>query len=337
MVIRAVTRPIHLLVLASAVCAFACTSTDTSTAIVSPTTQKCQVGATTSAPMFPAAGGQGVVAVTATRDCTWSATASASWVTIATTNGQGEAELPYTVAANPAPAARSATITVGGQAVELGQSAAPCRYTWSRPGDSIVFSGGRLSVNLDTLTGCNWTATSDASWLTITSAKSGNASATLALLVEANGSAQRVAHLTAGGQSYTVTQDAAPVPPGPPPAPAPVPTPPSPTPVPPAPAPAPAPPPTPAPPPAPAPTPEPPAPTPTPVPPPVDVSGTIVLTLGRCPAVTFVVRLTTIKADSDTEYRKGGCSDLRIGQDVTVTGTVQPDLTVRATQIEIKK
>src|SRR5712671_4257157 len=100
MVMRAVTRSIHLCVLASAVCAFACTSTETSTAIVSPTTQKCQVGATTSAPMFPAAGGQGTVNVTATRDCTWSAASNASWVTIGTTSGQGEAAIPYTVAAN---------------------------------------------------------------------------------------------------------------------------------------------------------------------------------------------------------------------------------------------
>src|SRR4051812_22744251 len=215
MVMRGFTRSMHRLVLAVAVCASACTSTETSTAIVAPTTEKCQVGATSSATTFPAAGGQGVVTVSATRDCTWSASVNASWVTIATTSGQGAADIPYTVAANPAPSTRSATITVGGRTVELGQSAAPCRYSLSRAGDSIGFAGGSLSVNLETLTGCSWTASSDASWLTITSASSGNASATLALRAAANTGAQRVAHMTAGGQSYTVTPEAAPPPPPP--------------------------------------------------------------------------------------------------------------------------
>jgi hypothetical protein len=269
-------------------------------------------------------------------------------VTIGTTSGQGEAAIPYTVAANPAPSARSATITVGSQTVELGQSAAPCRYTVSRPGDSIGFGGGRLTVNLDTLTGCSWTASSDASWLAITSAQSGNASATVALLVEANTGGARVAHITAGGQSYTVTQDAAPPPTAPSPTPTPVP--PAPTPVPPEP-PAPAPPaPTPVPPvpptpvpPTPPPPPPPPPPTPPPPPPPpptpspVGISGAIVVTSGKCPAITFVVKLITIKADSNTDFKKGDCKDLRVGLGVSVTGTVQPDRTVKATLVEIDK
>jgi hypothetical protein len=67
------------------------------------------------------------------------------------------------------------------------------------------------------------------------------------------------------------------------------------------------------------------------------VSGSVEKISGRCPAVTFVINTMTIVADSNTEYRKGNCSDLGNGRDVVVTGTVQLDRTLQATRIELKK
>ena len=61
------------------------------------------------------------------------------------------------------------------------------------------------------------------------------------------------------------------------------------------------------------------------------------MTSGKCPDVTFVVQLTTIKADRDTDFSKGGCKDLRVGLGLSVTGTVQPDQTVKAARIVINK
>jgi len=58
---------------------------------------------------------------------------------------------------------------------------------------------------------------------------------------------------------------------------------------------------------------------------------------GRCPGVTFVVKTTTVVADGATEYHKGDCDDLRNGRNASVTGTVQLDRTLHATEIEIKK
>ena len=49
----------------------------------------------------------------------------------------------------------------------MNQSGAPCTYSLSKGGDSIGAAGGRLSFNVATLTGCNWSAASDAAWLTI--------------------------------------------------------------------------------------------------------------------------------------------------------------------------
>ena len=53
--------------------------------------------------------------------------------------------------------------------------------------------------------------------------------------------------------------------------------------------------------------------------------------------VGFAVQSTAVLADRDTEYKKGDCSDLRNGRDVTVTGTVLSTGAVHATRIEIKK
>jgi hypothetical protein len=219
-------------------------------------------------------------------------------VTAGTATGQGEAKVTYSVAPNTVPSERTATIAVNGHTVQLSQSAAPCRFDLRASGASIGSGGGNLAVTIDTLTGCGWTASSDASWLTITSGQSGSASGTVGLLVAANPGAARVGHVVAGGQTFTVTQDAAgsgspsgPLPPAPPPTGGQT----------------------------------------------KQVDGSIAMLSGHCPNVTFVVHATIVVAGSSTEYRKGNCGDLRNRTDVTVTGTVQPNQSLLATRIELKK
>ena len=296
----------------------ACTSAETSTAVVAPSSEKCQIDAASTPTAFPAGGGPGTLTVSTTRDCTWSLGTNASWVSIPTTNGQGNAAIPYTVGANPVPSARSATFSVGDRTVEVSQSPAPCRYSWSSSGVAIGAAGGRADAAFETLSGCAWTVTSDAAWLRVTSAPSGNTSATISLIADPNTGPQRAGRLTAGGQSLPVTQDAAPIAPVPPLPPGP-----------------------PAPPPPPPPTPPPPGP-PTPPPPPpmppvVEMNGTIQALSGRCPAVMFVIGTTTIVTDGKTDFKKGDCGDLKSGRGVAVTGKTQPGLSVLATRIEFKK
>jgi hypothetical protein len=226
---------------------------------------------------------------------------------MATANGQGDAAIPYTVDANPMPAVRTATFSIGGQTVEVNQSAAACRYSWNVSSLSVGSGGGSLQASLQTLAGCNWTASTDAAWLRITSGQSGTASGTVSVFADANMGAQRIAHVTASGQSITITQENAPTP-GPP---AP------PTTDPPGP-------------------PKPPPPPPPPVPP-VTMDGKVALLFGQCPDVVFVVKATTIVVNQATDFKRGDCSDLRSGVDVTVTGTMQPDRNVLATTVQFKK
>ena len=263
---------------------------------------------------FGANGGSGTLNVSASRDCTWSVSAQAAWIAVgAEPNGNGDASLPYTIARNTVPAARSAELVVGSQHIQLSQSAAACTYTLDRSSASISATGGTLTVQLTTLTGCAWTASSETSWLTVAGSRSGTASSAVQVVVAENSGAARSSDVTIGGSRLTVTQEAAP---NPAPAPGPSPTPdPSPTP---------------------APTPDP-SPTPTPSPTPISFMGTVSNVDGSCPALRFSLSGSTVTTDRDTRYSRGKCDDLSDGDTVTVDGMRQADGIVTAEGITINK
>jgi hypothetical protein len=303
-----------------ALAAARCTSSSTS--VTAPSSSKCAISVSSSPSSFTATGGSGTVSVSTERDCTWTAASESPWISLAAApTGQGEASIPYSVAANPAPAARSGSITVGSEKIQLSQAAAPCTFRLNKSGDSIGPDGGRLSVELATLTGCGWSAASDASWLTVVAGANGNASATITVEAGANGGGARVAHLNAGGQIYTVQQGAkvtAPPPPSPSPTPSPSPSPsPTPTPTPP-------------------PNPPPPGPPP-PAPDSITLEGVVTVLVGRCPDVAFWTDGHWVVASAGTDFKKAGCSDLSGGDGVKVNGRLRPNGVVDADQIELKK
>jgi len=318
--------------LAGAAASLACSKTTTS--LTAPTADKCQVSVSNAPASFSASGGQGSLTIATARDCTWSIKTETSWVSIASDpGGQGEASIPYTVAPNPVPSSRAGAIVVGAQSVAITQAAAPCVFRLSRTGDGIAAAGGRLAVDVTTISGCNWNATSGSDWIVVSSGQSGNASGTVEVAVAPNTGASRVGDVKIAGQNYTVTQAAAP-----PPAPDPVPIPaPAPAPAP-GPAPAPAPPPTPAPTPTPAPAPRPvPPPTPPPAPKKVDFDGSVSSVSGGCPNVTITVGGMTIIIDRSTNFKGSGCEDLRSGRNVEGSGTPQSNGTIKATDIRVRK
>ena len=69
----------------------------------------------------------------------------------------------------------------------------------------------------------------------------------------------------------------------------------------------------------------------------MDFEGTIGRVAGRCPSVTFDVGGTAVAADASTDFKKGDCSDLESGQDVSGEGVTQPNGTIQATRIQFKK
>jgi hypothetical protein len=216
---------------AALVCATAgCGSASTS--LVQPSASKCSVSATNNTAEVPAAGGNGTVTVTAARDCSWTASAEASWVTLGATTGQGPATLNYSVQPNPNGTARSSRITVAQQAIDVAQAAAPCRTGVSPAAVNVGAAGGSFTVAIALPAGCRWTARSDAAWIGTPIPTGGTGGGSIAVSVTANASQARTATVTIGDTTVRVNQSAAGGPstdptPTPSPTPSPTPTPPS--------------------------------------------------------------------------------------------------------------
>jgi hypothetical protein len=217
-----------LWVAVSVCAAAACGSASTS--LVQPSAAKCAVSATNNTSEVPATGGNGTVTVTAARDCSWTASAEASWVTLGTTTGQGPATLNYSVQPNPNGTARNSRITVAQQTIDVAQAAAPCRIGVSPAAVSVNAAGGAFTVAIALPAGCRWTARSDAPWIGTPVPAGGTGSGSVAVSVTANASQARTATVTIGDTTVRVNQAAASGPstdPTPSPTPSPTPTPPS--------------------------------------------------------------------------------------------------------------
>jgi len=170
-------------------------------------------------PVIESGGGTGRLNITINRECTWSARAEVDWIAISPASGQGDAQVAYSVAANPLAASRTGVIVVNDQRAELRQAAA-CLYTLSPRQQTAQASGERLTVTVSTAAGCAWTAVSQSSWISVESGANGSGNGTVSLRVAPNTGAGRTGTVSIAGQPHTVSQSAAdgtppPNPPGP--------------------------------------------------------------------------------------------------------------------------
>jgi hypothetical protein len=82
----------------------------------------CYYAISPTAIAYPSGGGGGTVNVICESRCAWQAVSNAGWAQITSgTAGIGDGMVSYTVAANPGPGGRSATITVAGLTFRIKQ------------------------------------------------------------------------------------------------------------------------------------------------------------------------------------------------------------------------
>jgi len=119
----------------------------------------------------------------------------------------------FTVAANTG-AARSGTLTVGGQTFTVTQAAPPpppppCTFSIAPNGQRFPETGGSGSVAVTaSAPSCAWTATASDPWLTIVSGASGTGNGTVGFTVAAtSGGSGRTGSITIAGQTFAVVQD----------------------------------------------------------------------------------------------------------------------------------
>lgn len=187
--------------------AAACGSSAVTSTAPSPIS-RCAITLTAQNTTVPATGGSGAIGVTATRDCSWSASVDGSWITLKSgASGQGEGTVEFAATANPDPQSRSGAIVVNGTRAQVTQPAAECVMTLAESSADFPPAGGtghadvRASSQL-----CTWTATSDSGWIEITSGANGRGNASVTFAVAATAGAPRTGSLTIAGQRFSVTQ-----------------------------------------------------------------------------------------------------------------------------------
>jgi hypothetical protein len=153
---------------------------------------------------------EGTTNVSAGVGCTWTATSNAAWITVTGgSSGSGNGVVVFNAAANPG-AARSGTISIGGQTLTVTQQPAPCTFSIAPTSQTIGALGGAGSISVTAGSSCTWSATSNnPEWLTITggSPGSGNGQVTFSAAANATG-ADRTGTIIVAGQSFALTQTA---------------------------------------------------------------------------------------------------------------------------------
>lgn len=212
------------------------------TNVVGPSGNKCQVSAAASASAYPAGGGAGRIDVSTDRQCSWTAVSDSAWLSFTSpASGQGTGNVTFSIAANPAAAVRSARVRVNDHQVHITEDAAPCRFQLDRSSYAAPAAGASGAVTVTTLAECAWSVSPGEAWVRVEDA-GGTGNGRVRFTVTANAGPARSTRLSVAGLGFSVDQASGEAPPAPAP-------PPSPTPAPPLPPPAPTPPPSPAPPP----------------------------------------------------------------------------------------
>src|SRR5271165_7126482 len=84
-----------------------------------------------------------------------------------------------------------------------------CTYSLSASSQTIASGAASGSVNVLTTAGCSWTASSNASWISVSSGSTGTGGGPVGFAVQANTTgASRTGTLAIAGQTFTITQSA---------------------------------------------------------------------------------------------------------------------------------
>jgi len=157
------------------------------------------------------AAGNGAVGVIAPEGCDWVASSNDTWLSISSANsGAGNGTINYTFSANPANTVRVGSLTIAGQTFELKQAGtvtASCNYSLNPNSAETGSAAGNGTVSIIAPEGCDWVASSNDAWLSISSDISGAGNGTVSYAFSANSTdAVRVGSLTIAGQIFELKQ-----------------------------------------------------------------------------------------------------------------------------------
>ncbi len=143
--------------------------------------------------------------MTTAAGCGWTAASNVNWVTVtAGANGSGNGTVSFSAPAHSGPA-RSGTLTIAGLTFTVTQGES-CAYTVSPAQANVGAGGGGATFTVDTAGGCRWTASANASWLSVPAGAGGTGSGTVQVTAAANAGAARSGTATIAGRNVTINQ-----------------------------------------------------------------------------------------------------------------------------------
>ncbi len=170
---------------------------------------------------FVVAGGTGSTSVSTGAACAWTAVPSDPWIKITSgAAGTGNGTVSYSVGTNGTGSQRTGQIAIGDKTLVISQEGG-CTYTVTPTSQNFVAGGGTGSANVTTTGNCSWLASSNASWISITSggslkpgqfartsknSVSTTGNGTVNYTVAANTGPARTGTMDIAGTTFTVTQ-----------------------------------------------------------------------------------------------------------------------------------
>jgi hypothetical protein len=156
-----------------------------------------------SPPPLPAAGGAAAFAVRTGDGCAWTASSGADWLALSPASGNGPGEIRVSVGTWPGPQ-RSATVRIADQTATVSQ-ASGCTVSFSPAALNVEPSASQSDVQVNTVTGCVWSASSGAPWITVAGA-SGSGGGQVQVAVAANSGPARQGTVAIAGKALAVSQ-----------------------------------------------------------------------------------------------------------------------------------
>lgn len=174
-----------------------------------PSPTPCSYTLSTSSLSFGAGGGPGSVNVTTASHCTWAAASDRAWMSITSgATGTGNGVVNVSLTPNPSETARTGTLTIAGQAVSVQEEGlGACTLDISPTSASFNKDSTNGTFAVVAPTHCQWSATSSAAWLGVTSGSPGTGNGTVAYSVDRNRDlSARTGTITVGERTFTVNQ-----------------------------------------------------------------------------------------------------------------------------------
>jgi hypothetical protein len=174
-----------------------------------PTPQPCTYTLSPTSLSFGASGGSSSVNVTTASHCTWNAASDRGWMSITSgTSGTGGGVVNVSVTANPSETTRTGTLTIAGQSVAVQEEGlAACTIEISPATASFDEGSDVGSFDVTAPAHCQWSATSRAAWLKVTSGSPGAGNGTVRYAIERNRDrSARTGAIAVNDRTFTVEQ-----------------------------------------------------------------------------------------------------------------------------------